>query len=131
MSKLNVAAHRDSLRIVVGLTASVLLFVVVLLLVGPYLFHRQTTLASAVVLDPSSTHQSWRAAVLQAVEQVGPASVDADVQQALDSVLALRVVAADRDMQLQLAVALHARLQHEPGADQKLASLIQEIRQRL
>ncbi len=121
---------QPSQRIVLGLVGCVLVTVALILGIGSrVLRHSSAAFPPEVVFDPVRAQQAWRDTVLMIGQAVTPTSSDAEVQRAIDRILALRVTVAEQDMHLQLVLALSARQRNEAGASERLATLIQRITQ--
>lgn len=122
---------QSSQRIVLGLVGCVVVIVVLILGIGSQQLRRSPVVPPEIEFDSTVAHQTWRDTVLAIVPTILPTSSDAEVQSVIDRILALRVTAAERDMHLQLVLALHARQRNEAGANERLAALIQRITQHL
>ncbi len=84
--------------------------------------------APVVQADMAKLHAQWKDAVLQATSKLNADSVPADITQAYDAIVALRVAANDRDADLRIVMALLAMQHGQSGSYAALQQALTQIK---
>lgn len=79
------------------------------------------------IFDPVAMHQTWQAETRSLLGQVSATSSAADVESTIQRILGLHVASQDREMHLQIVLALHALERQESGAYAELQSVLKKL----